>query len=257
MSEKRTDSNAYTIIFAIIMVVMVGAILAFISSSLSGKIAENQRFEAQQSILYTIGVNNNNNPYSGSGSVAFIPANEVQKNFDKYITKQIIFQGDKQAEDNEAYLLDIKAEEQKAKDLNYQRKLPLLIGNKDGKEFYIIPMRGKGLWDAIWGYMAINKDFTIEGVFFDHASETPGLGANIKERYFMDDFHGEKIVDANHNFQGIAVAKGNMDPLNERKDDHKVDAIAGATITGNGVSDMINETIDMYAPYLLKLSKAN
>lgn len=116
-------------------------------------------------------------------------------------------------------------------------------------------MRGKGLWDAIWGYLALNNDLEVQGVYFDHASETPGLGANIKERYFMDDFHGEKILDENNNLEGITVAKGNMDPLNERKDDFKVDAISGATITGDGVTAMINNTLDMYLPYLLKLSK--
>lgn len=257
MAEKRTDSNVYTVIFAIIMVVIVGALLAFIASSLSGKIAENRKFEAQQNILYAIGENQNEEPYSGSGSAAFIPTEKVQAIFDGHIKKQIVFQGDEVTENPEAYLIDIKKEGELAKDANYQRKLPLFIGEKEGKEFYIIPMRGKGLWDAIWGYMALNKDLTVEGVSFDHAGETPGLGANIKERYFMDDFHGEKVFDKNNNMKGISVAKGNMDPLNQDKNDHEVDAIAGATITGDGVSAMINETLDMYAPYLLKLSKEN
>ena len=62
---------------------------------------------------------------------------------------------------------------------------------KNGKKFYVAPIRGKGLWDAIWGYVAMDKKMVVQGAYFDHKGETPGLGANIKQRYFMDDFTGE------------------------------------------------------------------
>src|SRR5690606_14695603 len=114
---------------------------------------------------------------------------------------------------------------------------------------------GKGLWDAIWGYVALDKDLVVQGAFFDHKAETPGLGANIKERFFMDDFVGEHIVDASGNFVGITVAKGNNDPLNNRKEDHKVDAIAGSTITGDGVSKMIKKSLQAYLPHLKTLTR--
>lgn len=257
MAENRTDSNVYTIIFAIVMVVVVGALLAFVASSLNPTIKENQKFEAQQNILYAMGENENEDPYAGTGSVQFIPTADVEEVFKTHIVKQLVFQGDEVREDPEAYLIDLKREEQLAKDPNYHRQLPLFIAERDGKTYYVIPMRGKGLWDAIWGYMAFDKDLKIEGTYFDHAGETPGLGANIKERFFMDDFHGERVLDENNNVMGVTIAKGNMDPLNERKDDYKIDAIAGATITGNGVTSMINQALDMYAPYLLKLSKEN
>ena len=248
---KRTDSNTYTIIFAIIMVVVVGALLAFVASSLKGRIAANQKLEKQQNILYAMGENEDENQYSGSGSVNFIPTDRVEEDFNKMIVKQYVLKNGEMTEDPEAYLIDLKKEFSKKdkKDI----ELPLMVGDKDGKEYYIIAMRGKGLWDAIWGYIALNPDLTVQGVYFDHAGETPGLGANIKERFFMDDFHGEHIIN-DGKVEGITVAKGNMDPLNERKEDHKVDAIAGATITGNGVTAMINSTLDMYAPYLLKLA---
>lgn len=252
---KKTDSNLYTILFAIAMVVVVGTILAFVASSLNGRISENKKLEKQQNILYAMGENNDENPYSGSGSVEFIPTNEVQKDFKEKIVRQYVLQNGEMKEDPEAYLIDLK--KQFAKKDKKEIELPLMIGENDGKEYYIVAMRGKGLWDAIWGYVALTTDLTIQGVYFDHAGETPGLGANIKERFFMDDFHGEHIFDSNGAFQGVVVAKGNMDPLNERKDDHKVDAIAGATITGNGLSDMINSTLKMYAPYLKELTKKN
>ena len=145
-------------------------------------------------------------------------------------------------------------EEAKAKDSNYKRRLPLFIGEKDNATFYIVPVRGKGLWDAIWGYVSLDKDLVVEGVFFDHAGETPGLGSNIKERFFMDDFKGEHILDG-ETFKGIDVAKGNSDPKNNDKTDNEVDAIAGATITGNGLAVMLKKDLQLYLPYLKTLKK--
>ena len=78
----------------------------------------------------------------------------------------------------------------------------------------------------------------IQGAYFDHKGETAGLGANIKLRFFMDDFIGENLKK-DGSFKGIAISKSNNDPKNEDKTDNEVDAIAGATITGDGVSAMI------------------
>ena len=133
--------------------------------------------------------------------------------------------------------------------------LPLYVGEKDGKTLYIIPVNGRGLWDAIWGYIAVDKDLIVQGVFFDHKGETAGLGANIKERFFMDDFIGEHLLDAAGNFQSIQISKSNGDPENTRKEDGKVDAIAGATLTGNGVAEMIQHGLSPYVSYIKSLNQ--
>ena len=240
----NTEKNTYTIAFAAVMVVIVGALLAFMASALSAKISENERLEKQQNILYAMGVNEN----EGAGSVSFIGTDKVAEAFNTYIKEQIILEGDKNTKDQNPYLIDLKKEETNAK-AGKTRKLPVFIGEKDNKEFYIIPMRGKGLWDAIWGFVAVDKNMIVQGVYFDHKGETPGLGANIKQRYFMDDFIGESILN-NDNYVGITVAKGNNDPTNETKDDNEVDALAGATITGDGVSAMIKQSVALYKPFL-------
>ena len=246
--EKRTDKNSYTILFAVIMVFIVGASLAFLASSLKGKIDENKRLEKQQNILYAMGVNDNDEK-----SIAFISTDRVAEEFSTYIKKQVVIQGDNVTEDNEAYLIDLKKESAMAKDDSYKRRLPLFIGEKDGATFYIVPMRGKGLWDAVWGYISLNGNLVVQGVFFDHKGETPGLGANINQRFFMDDFTGEHILNQSGSFAGIAISKSNADPKNERKTDNAVDAIAGATITGDGVAAMIRKDLRMYMPYLQTL----
>jgi len=246
---KNTESNVYTVLFATAMVLIVGTLLAFVASSLKEKITENKRIEKQQNILYAMGVNEND-----ENSVIFVSKKIVGEEFSKYITKQIVIEGEKVSENNEAYLIDLKKEEALAKKADYTRKLPLFIGNKDGKEYYIIPMRGKGLWDAIWGYVAVDNQLIVQGVFFDHAGETPGLGSNIKERFFMDDFKGEHFLDGDL-FKGISVSKGNADPKNLDKTDFEVDAIAGSTITGDGLAAMLRKDLQLYLPYLKTLKK--
>ena len=90
---------------------------------------------------------------------------------------------------------------------------------------------------------------TIKGAVFDHKGETAGLGAEITQKWFQDRFVGETITDDNGNLVGIAVSKTNNDPNGADKTDHEVDAISGATITGDGVTDMISERLAHYSPY--------
>ncbi len=249
--SKKTDSNSYTMIFAIVMVFIVGSLLAFFASSLKPKIDENKRIEKQQNILYAMGVNEN----EGS-SANFVATDKVEAEFTKYIKKQLVIEGTVATENNKAYLIEVKKQQALAKE-GKVRKLPLFVGEKDGKTYYVAPIRGKGLWDAIWGYVAMDKNMIVQGAYFDHKGETPGLGANIKQRFFMDDFIGEHLRSPSGEFKGIRVAKGNNDPKNEDKTDYEVDAIAGATITGDGVSAMIKADLKLYVPYFNTLKNSN
>ena len=243
------DKNTYTMIFAVIMVLVVGTLLAGFSSGLKPMIKANEKFEKQQNILYAMGVNDN----VGSGDVAFIATDRVADAFNTYIKEQLVIEGATASQNDNAYLIDVKKEGAKAKKAGYQRKLPLFIGEKDGNKLYIMPVRGKGLWDAIWGFVAVDKSMTVQGVYFDHKGETPGLGAEIKQRYFMDDFQGEGfLVDGQ--FAPITVAKGNNDPKNNLKNDQEVDALAGATITGDGLSAMLKKDIRLYVPFFKTLN---
>ena len=245
--SKKTDSNSYTMIFAIGMVLVVGSLLAYLASSLKPNIDENKRIEKQQNILYAMGVNEND-----ESSANFVSTAVAGQEFSKYIKKQLVIEGDNITEDEKAYLIDVKKEQAKAKK-GGTRRLPLFVGEKDGNTFYVAPIYGKGLWDAIWGYVSMDENMVVQGAYFDHKGETPGLGANIKQRYFMDDFYGEHLLTEAGVFKGITVAKGNNDPKNEDKTDYEVDAIAGATITGDGVSAMIKSDLKLYVDYFKTL----
>ncbi len=247
----NTDKNTYTVVFAAVMVVVVGSVLAFVASGLSAKIKENERLEKQQNILYAMGINENED----EGSVNFVPTDKVAGEFSKYIKEQLVIEGDQITQNDEAYLIDLKKQITAGKEGKTQ-KLPVFIGEKEGKKYYVIPMYGKGLWDAIWGFIALDDNLVVQGIYFDHKGETPGLGANIKQRYFMDDFSGESILKGT-TYAGISVIKGNNDPVNNIKDDNEVDALAGATITGNGVTAMIKASVKLYKPYLETIKSKN
>lgn len=246
--ENRTDKNTYTLLFAVAMVVLVGALLAFTSSTLAPNIKTNKELEKQQNILYAMGVNEND-----ESSAVFVSTDKVESLFKEYITKQLEVQGGAVKENDKAFLINVKKEQANAKS-GKVRVLPVFVGEKDGKTYHIVPIRGKGLWDAIWGYVAMDNQMVIQGAIFDHKGETPGLGANIKQRFFMDDFVGEHLLDASGNFKGITVSKSNADPKNDDKTDNEVDAIAGATITGDGVSAMIKSDLKLYLPYFKSLN---
>lgn len=259
--ENRTDKNSYTILFAIGMVLVVGFLLAFAASSLKPTISENVRLEKQQNILYAMGINDND-----ESSAVFISTDKAPDAFKNNIKEQMVITVDSNDKiiktqtrneyfnetKQEPYLIDVKKEQANARE-GKPRKLPLFVGEKDGKTFYVAPIYGKGLWDAIWGYVSMDENMVVQGAYFDHKGETPGLGANIKQRFFMDDFYGEHLLNESGTFKGIAVAKGNADPKNNNKTDNEVDAIAGATITGNGVTAMIKNDLKLYVPYFKNL----
>lgn len=131
------------------------------------------------------------------------------------------------------------------------RLLPFYVyAGDDGKKFYILSVRGSGLWDEIWGNVALEEDLrTLAGASFDHKGETPGLGAEIKDNpAFSAQFLGKTIYDQTGEFTSVTVRKGGAkDPANE------VDGISGATITCNGVTEMLDRGIQYYQPYLDKL----
>ena len=230
------DSNAYTFGFAAAMVVVVASVLAFTASSLKDLQQENVRKEKMQNILATIGIE--------------IDRDGAEVLFNKYITSQLALRNDGTVDDSVDPFSGIKLALELKKEPTQQR-FPLYLADVEGASYYIIPLRGAGLWDAIWGYIALESDRnTIKGAVFDHKAETAGLGAEITQQWFMDRFVGEKVFDNDGKLIGISVSKTNNDPKDLDKNDHEVDAISGATITGDGVSDMIIERLTHYQPYL-------
>jgi Na+-transporting NADH:ubiquinone oxidoreductase subunit C len=238
-SIMNRDSNKHTYIFAILMVVSVAFVLSFTSESLKDLQNSNVKKEKMQNILSSVGIN--------------VSRDESEDLYMDYISEELSLKLDGTI-DSDIEAFDINLALEVKKDSETQR-FPLYIANVENEKFYVIPLRGAGLWAEIWGYIALREDInTIKGVSFDHKSETAGLGAEITEDWFIDSFTDEKINDSLGNFVGVYLTKSNNDPRNEDKMDNEVDAISGATITGDGVSDMIIERVQNYLPYFNNIS---
>ncbi len=229
------DSNAYTFLFATLMVLVVASSLAITASSLKDLQDANVRKEKMQNILATIGIDSDRE--------------QAETLYNKHITAQISLTETGAIDQNvNAFEIELNKELKKP---TQEQRFPIYEANVEGEKFYIIPLRGAGLWNAIWGYIALKDDKnTIKGAVFDHVGETAGLGAEITQQWFQNRFLGEKVFDNQGNLVGINVSKTNNDPKDLDKDDHEVDAISGATITGDGVTDMIIERLTHYLPYL-------
>ena len=230
------DSNFYTFLFVGIMIVGIASILAFTSQTLKPMQDENVKNEKMQNILSTVGIN--------------VSRDEAEESYNRFITQELALKMDGSINENINPFSDLNLAKELKKDYEDQH-FPLYVAEINSEKYYIIELRGTGLWDAIWGYISLKSDFnTINGVSFDHKGETAGLGAEITKEWFKESFKDEKIFDNEGKLVGITVLKGNNDPNNSDKDDHEVDAISGSTITGDGVTDMIYERINNYLPYL-------
>ena len=234
------DSNIFTFVFAISMCVLVAGVLAGTFSILQTDIKYNQSAKNMVDLLSAIEVDSSRET--------------AEIDFDKYITGFVVLnsQGNKidsLSNKSSALSIDIKKQYRDKTIKLEDKKFPLFIAEKNNQSFYIAPLIGTGLWGPIWGFVSFNEDGnTVTGASFDHKSETPGLGAEIREDFFEKQFIGQKILDSEGIFVSIAVMKGgaNIDSY------HEVDGITGGTITSDGVTDMLYENLSIYSKYLNK-----
>lgn len=227
------ESNKYIFIYSIALVVVVAAVLSVASSVLKPAQQKNVEVEKKQSILHSVrkaaDVKNANNK-----------AQYIEREYAKYITSSFVVNSLGTKIDGDAF--EVSLEEEMAKPA-YERKLPVFVcTDGDSLKRYILPVRGTGLWGPLWGYVALQDDYsTIYGVVFDHKGETPGLGAEISTPAFQQQFAGKQIFDGT-TFTSIQVVKGG----GTQGKPHEVDAISGGTITSKGLEDMLRETLSNY-----------
>jgi Na+-transporting NADH:ubiquinone oxidoreductase subunit C len=226
----NTNSNTYTVIYSIILVVVVAAVLAFAAMFLKPTQEANVKKDTIGQIL----------------TAATVEGEDILATYQNEIESAILVDingnkvGDLDLASCEVYgTSDLKrqiAAEQKA--------LPVYIF-KNG--ITVIPCYGAGLWGPIWGYIGFEGDLkTIKAVRFGHKGETPGLGAKIAdEPSFAAGFAGKQVGTGNILFE---VAK----PANRQTDNSGVDAISGATITCQALGKTLNQWFGFYQNYLSK-----
>lgn len=234
---KNTETKSYIITFSIILSVIIGSLLSIIYINLKYYQDKNKKNEKYQNILKCININTS--------------VSSAQKQYNKYIKKIIVVNNlGKILNIEKDFDIDIVYE--KRKNIKNQ-KMPIYIANNNNITYYIIPLIGQGLWGEIFGYISFNKNLRVYRIVLDHKSETPGLGAEINQSFFLNLFNGEYIFDNNGNYMGITIVKGNEDPKNINKKNNQIDGISGATKTCDGVSEMLINNIKFYLPFFKSL----
>ena len=233
------NSNTYQILYAAVMVLIVGTVLAFIYMALKPKQNENIANDTRKQILSAL-------------HIASPDDAQVKDVYEKYIIQDLLVDAEGNIVDsaaNVAFNVDMKKNVKLA-----ERQLPVMkCKTDDGSIKYVLPVYGAGLWGPIWGYIAVNDDGnTIYGANFSHEGETPGLGARITEQSFQDEFK-DKHLFVDGEFKSVAVLKKGQKATDGAE---QIDALTGATITSRGVSDMMANCLAPYSAFLKKLQGA-
>lgn len=248
----NTNGNAYTVIYTTIVVALVAAILAFVAMALKPKQDANIKAETISQML-TAAQFYTKDECSAMGNDKVLEA--YSQNIREAYT--INLKGEKvrdlNTEVKSIELQDgLKAQNKNIKDGSDAADLPVYVFNKDGKSVTVVPVYGAGLWGPIWGYIALDEDLqTIVGAYFDHDSETPGLGAKIKDDpSFRAEFIGKKVNVASDPVFSVVKVGTSAD------ENSSVDAITGATMTSKGLGEAIAFWLKAYAPFLSSAAPA-
>lgn len=229
----KTNSNSYTIIYSAVIVVIVAFLLAFVFQALKPMQDANVALDKKKQILNSLNIRDLSNEEADAKYKEVVIADEVIDEKGKVV------EAGTQGGEKAGFKLESK---------DYKAgKLALYICKVNGSRKYVIPVYGMGLWGPISGYIALNEDkTTVYGAYFNHESETAGLGAEIKDNVaWQEKFQGKKVFTSGDDKTiALGVEKNVTDPAIQ------VDAVTGATLTSNGVRDMLHEALGKYLTFL-------
>lgn len=246
------QSNTYILMFSAILTVVLGGLLALAAVGLGPIQAEQVAIDTRKKIL------------SAVMDISQIPKTEIPALYDKRIESLVVNRAgeivEKDDEGNQLVAENIEIADEFKEDPDNRLYPVFKFMSKDNPEevdAYIIPIYGNGLWDNIWGYVALEKDLaTLRGVVFDHAGETPGLGARITSVDVQARFEGKKIYNEVGELVAVEMMKGETgDP--SIYDANQVDGLSGATITAKGVNNMLRNYLTYYQEYFDKVTSGD
>ena len=244
----NTNSNIYTVIYTTVIVVVVAALLSFVSQSLKGKQEANEKADTISQMMTAAGFGTKPE-FQKIGNAAVLEryAEEIESAY------TVDIEGNKVSD----LPLDKVYSPSELKKQNYNIKgagdaeLPV-FEFKNG--ITVVPIYGAGLWGPVWGYIAFNKPeggvISIKGAYFDHESETAGLGARIKDDpAFQGEFVGEMPEFGSSNV--FDIVKGGSPKNDDGSEllDNKIDAITGATMTSQGLEAAIDTWLGAYSKH--------
>jgi len=219
------------------MVIIVAIALTIVAVQLKPRQVFNQKVEKMQNILASVNIEST-------------PKN-AEELYKKYIKESLVVDNKGEIKQGiNAFEVELQLENKKKPE---ERNLAVFVCINDKNEkYYVVPVRGKGLWGPIWGYVSFKENLnTVEGTMFGHKGETPGLGAEIETSIFQKQFENNSIIDDKKEFVSIKVVKGGA----SKTDIHGVDAISGGTITSKGLEAMLRDCLKEYIAYFSKIRK--
>ena len=227
----NTNSNAYTIIYSAIMVIIVAFLLAFVYQVLKDRQDANVALDKKKQILYSLNIRGLNDDEAAAKYKEVVISDDILDANSNVVPNE--------NKDNESNGFKLGSADYK------EGKLAVFTCKIDGEEKFVIPVYGMGLWGPISGYVALNGDCqTVFGAYFNHDSETAGLGAEIKDsQAWQEKFIGKKLFLEGSDDIALSVEK------NVSNADSEVDAVTGATLTSNGVRDMLKEGLGKYVAF--------
>ena len=232
----NTNKNSYIIIYSAVLVIVVAFLLAYIFQALKPMQDVNVALDKKKQILAALNIRELGDVESAEKYKEVVKADMIVD-----ANAQVIEAGE---QGGEKAAFKLNSADYKA------GKLAVYVCEVDGKTKYVIPVYGMGLWGSIWGYISLDEDKnTVFGAYFNHDSETAGLGAEIKDsKAWQDQFKGKKVFAADGKEIAIAVKK-KSDVTNPASE---CDAVTGATLTSDGVSLMLQDCFAKYITYLKK-----
>lgn len=240
------QSNTYIITFSVILTVILGLLLSGTSQLLGPMQKEAIALDNKKQILGAL--------ISGDEIAAMNPK-EVNDYYENRVSSIVVDINGKEVTEQDgvpvtAETVDVAKNYKKPAE---QRLFPVYIyhaeGNPDDVANYVLPLYGAGLWNAIWGYIALDTDMnTVGGITLAHAGETPGLGARITDWEVQSRYVGKEIYDESGQLVSVEMQKG--EGIDYSNSPHKVDGMSGATITGKGVNNMLYNYLNYYQAYI-------
>lgn len=235
------QSNTYIIVFSVVLTIILGLLLSGTSQVLGPLQQEAIALDKKKQILGAV---------ISAEEIEAMSPQQINEFYANRISGTVVDINGKEISGVEAEKVEVAKDYKKAAD---QRQYPVFLfhaeGNPEAVESYIFPLYGAGLWDAIWGYLALETDMnTIGGITLAHAGETPGLGARITEGGVQARFVGKKIFDESGTLVAVEMQKG--EGKDYSSEEHKVDGMSGATITANGVNNMLKAYLGSYEAYI-------
>ncbi|QDU59716.1 Na(+)-translocating NADH-quinone reductase subunit C [Planctomycetes bacterium Pan216] len=239
------DNNLYTIKFMLIICVACAVGVSVVAMGLKPLQMYNAEIDNQKNVLSVVGLLEEGKSY-GSSQISSMYKERI---------KSIVVNGKGEVvEDGNADELDLLTldETNKGKPEEEQR-WPIFEVEEGGKVVtFAIPISGRGLWSALYGYLALDANAdTVAGITFYKEGETAGLGAEIRQPWFQEQFKGKEILEGDK-LVSIKIFKPGV-PIPADMEEHSVHGISGATITSTGVQDLLVKDLNRYKPFFASI----